>query len=305
MCFVVLDAGCLFPLTGALEVLRLANRELGEPRFVPIVTDAAGAPSRFLLHDGNGAQAHLLETQKLDYCFVVASEPGSNCISPLLLNHLRRSHRFGMIIGGIDAGVFELATSGFLAGKRCSLDRRFMACFREKFTKVTALESLFEIDDRCITSAGGIAAAEMMLWLTGQWLDRRHAEAISRQLQLGCVRPAGQEQPHQPTVSLMVRTRSVRRAIEMLEDTNCPGITPVEVAHRLGISVRQLERLFKRHLGVTPGRFLREVKLRRANQLLTYTDLSTTEVAISVGFTSVSHFSRLYKRQFGITPAGR
>lgn len=75
-----------------------------------------------------------------------------------------------------------------------------------------------------------------------------------------------------------------------------------ELAAAAAVSVRQMERLFSRHFGISPKRHYQKVRLQRANDLLVQTDLAIAQIAITTGFAAVSHFSKCFKVQFGFSP---
>ncbi|MEP4420704.1 MAG: helix-turn-helix domain-containing protein, partial [Nitratireductor sp.] len=77
----------------------------------------------------------------------------------------------------------------------------------------------------------------------------------------------------------------------------------VELAKGAGLSVRQVERLFLRHLNMTPGRYYMRLRLERARELLRQTNLPILDVAIATGFTSHSYFAQSYRLQFGRLPS--
>ncbi len=77
------------------------------------------------------------------------------------------------------------------------------------------------------------------------------------------------------------------------------------IAGALGISTRQLERLFRHHLGTSPKRFINQTRLTRARNLLVQTDQSITEVAVACGFTTPSTFSKVYRAHFGVSPVAQ
>ena len=79
----------------------------------------------------------------------------------------------------------------------------------------------------------------------------------------------------------------------------------VQLAKSAGLSVRQVERLFLRHLTVTPGRYYMRLRLERARELLRQTNMPILDVAIATGFTSHSYFAQSYRLQFGRPPSRR
>ena len=75
------------------------------------------------------------------------------------------------------------------------------------------------------------------------------------------------------------------------------------MADDVGLSSRQVERLFQNHLNSTPGRYYLKLRLKRAKYLLQQTSLPILDIAIACGFTSASHFSKCYREGFNCTPS--
>ena len=76
-----------------------------------------------------------------------------------------------------------------------------------------------------------------------------------------------------------------------------------ELARAAGVSVRQLERLFVEHLGVTIHRHYVLLRLGHARTLLRQTGLSLSDVAAECGFADPSHFARVYRSRYGSSPS--
>jgi transcriptional regulator GlxA family with amidase domain len=93
---------------------------------------------------------------------------------------------------------------------------------------------------------------------------------------------------------------SVLRAMETSIETPRPRAA---LARAAGISLRQLERLFHRHVGHGIHAHYRWLRLERARQLLRETTLPVLDVALATGFASASQFARAYGRAFGEPPS--
>lgn len=91
-------------------------------------------------------------------------------------------------------------------------------------------------------------------------------------------------------------------AIEAMECHIEDPLTQSDLAAVVGLSPRQLERLFRRYLNETPTRYYLELRLQRARRLLLETSLSVLDVAMCCGFVSASHFSKCYRNFFKRTP---
>ena len=87
-----------------------------------------------------------------------------------------------------------------------------------------------------------------------------------------------------------------------MEDSIDDPSPPSVIAREVGISGRQLERLFGRYLNCSPKTYYVDLRLQKAQRLLVQTALSVTEIAFATGFNSPTHFARTYKVHFGVTP---
>jgi len=88
-------------------------------------------------------------------------------------------------------------------------------------------------------------------------------------------------------------------------ENNLDEAIPVnEIAGHLAISIRQLERLFRRNLKTTPGRYYLQLRLASARRLLTRTNRPISDIAAACGFVSLAHFSSRYHAAFGVSPRG-
>ena len=91
-------------------------------------------------------------------------------------------------------------------------------------------------------------------------------------------------------------------ALALMEANLGEPLPTEEVATLVGVSRRQLERLFKQHLDTLPSRHYLELRLARAQRLLQQSSQSILQIGLSCGFSSGPHFSNAYKSHFGHTP---
>ena len=75
-----------------------------------------------------------------------------------------------------------------------------------------------------------------------------------------------------------------------------------ELARRVGLNYNQLIRGFKEALGILPFEYLRTVRLEKAYNLIAGRDCNITEAAFSVGYASLSHFTKSFRKEFGMNP---
>ena len=143
----------------------------------------------------------------------------------------------------------------------------------------------------------------MATHLIEQHLGRAVAQKASQVLLFDRERSGSDTQPH-PPLSESVREPRVRRALLLRADLTRP-VAIAFVADELGVSVRQLERLCRDHVGMGPASLYRQLRMRYAHWLVENTDRSVTEIAIEAGFADCAHFSRQFKDAYGLSPSTR
>ncbi len=98
-------------------------------------------------------------------------------------------------------------------------------------------------------------------------------------------------------------SESLRRAVELMENNLEEPLELDQLADYVGLSRRQLDRLFQRELATSQHRYYLELRITEARRLLQHSALSITEVAVACGFASSNHFSRCYRDYFGHSPS--
>ena len=199
-------------------------------------------------------------------------------------------------------GAYLLARAGLLDGYRCTIHWENIASLREEFPAVIVSDDLFVIDRDRITSAGGQAATDMMLKL----IEQRHGNAIAAHVseQMLCDRMRGTSDRQRIPLHLSIGTNQPKltEAVTLMEANIEEPISLDELSNYVGISRRQLERLFQKHLNCVPTRYYLNLRLNRARLLLLQTSKSIVEIALACGFISAPHFSKCYRDLFGIPP---
>jgi transcriptional regulator GlxA family with amidase domain len=215
---------------------------------------------------------------------------------------LQRAARQGIAVGGVCTGPLVLARAGLLRGYRCTIHWENVEGFVEEFPDHDITATLFEVDrDRC-TCSGGTAPLDMMLHLIAQDQGTDLALSVAEQMLHAIMR-----HPHAPQrMSLRYRTgisHPKLLAVIAQMEAHLESPLPMEQhAAAVGLSTRQLERLFRSYLGKPPSRYCMELRLRRARLLLMQTAMPILQVAVACGFTSASHFARCYRELFGRSP---
>lgn len=300
--FLLVDGFAMMSFASAIEPLRAAN-VLAGLRLYEWVTIGVDS-HEVAASTGLAVHAHHLVGADidLDTLLVCAGGNPATFADRATLQWLRRLARRGIRIGGVSGGPFILARAGLLDGYRCTIHWEHLPAFAESFSELNVRRSLYVIDRDRLTCAGGVAALDMMQALITEQHGRRLADAVGEwflqteiRLGAGAQRRSLQERYDTSNARLLA-------ALELMEKHIEDPLDRRSLSDAAGISVRQLERLFATHLGKTLDRHYHDVRLDRARTLLRQTTLSVSEIGVASGFKSASHFSRIFKGQFGYAP---
>ena len=217
---------------------------------------------------------------------------------------LRSAAKRNVILGGIDTGAFILAHVGLLEGYIATVHYEHIDAFQELFPHANISEALWVIDRRRVTCCGGAAALDLALHLIQQSHGSALANAAARYVFAPTARGHGALQyPEEAEPLGNSVPKSVRAAIRVMEANLETPLPIAEVCQHVGLSQRQLDRMFASFVRKTPALYYRDIRLDRARGLVTQTDLTMAEIAFASGFSSQVHFSRAYKDRFGFPPS--
>lgn len=303
--FLLIDNFSHLAFSCAIEPLRIANRVAGRTLYRWRLASRDGVSAVCSNRAVTLVDMGLAPPGRVERLIVVSGDHVQQAGTPDIIAYLRRERAAGTPIGAICSGACVLASAGFLDGQAAAVHWEYHDVFAELFPEVRLVRGVFVADAKFITAAGGTASADLMLHLIAAEHGTDLATAVADQMVYNTVREATAEQ----RVSLQSRhgTRNpcLMRAVTLVQENLEEPLPPARIAGALGISTRQLERLFRHHLGTSPKRFINQTRLTRARNLLVQTDQSITEVAVTCGFTTPSTFSKVYRAHFGISPVAQ
>ena len=229
-----------------------------------------------------------------------------NYFNPALGRWLRALQGQGVTLGAIDGGAFILAQARVFEKmpKHTPVTMHWgsHSAFQERYPRIALSSALFEINDDCISCAGGISCIDLMLALIAQQHGRALATEISDWIILGRIRNQAQKQRMEVAPRHSVYNEKTIQAMELMQAHIEDIVSIDDLARLVGITRRQLERLFEKYLDATPSGFYMQLRLERARELLQQTGMGVTAVAVACGFSSASYFSRSYRAHFDISP---
>lgn len=300
--FLLVPEFSMIAFSAAVEPLRMANLLSGRTLYRWHVVTTDGGPvvaSNGLALEPDCAMA---EAPPVAVLFVCSGTNVRRTANKTILAWLRKLANRKAPLGALCTGSYLLAKAELLDGYRSTIHWENMASVHEEFPGLIVSSELFEIDRDRYTCSGGIAPLDMMLHLIGQQHGAPLAAAISEQFI--CERIRGRNDRQRIPLRLRLGTSQPKlvEAVALMEANIEEPMGPDELARHVGLSRRQLERLFQKYLSCVPTRYYLELRLTRARQLLLQTNLSIVDIAFACGFVSAPHFSKCYRDFFGRPP---
>ena len=300
--FLLIEEFSMIAFASALEPLRTANRiskkKLFEWEFLSLNNQ------KVFCSNGISIDTQNLNEEKLqtDILFVCGGINIKDKINKKLLAALRRVSRNGISLGSLCTASYILAKAGLLTNKKATIHWENLSGVREEFPDLVFTNNLYEIDIDRFSCSGGTSSIDLMLNIISGMHGNDLAKNISDQLIHERIRLPNDFQRMNLRSRLGVSHPKLLNAVSIMEENLEEPLSQKELAFKSNISLRQLERLFKKYISKTPNQYYLKLRLERAQNLLMQTSMSILSVALASGFNSSSHFSKCYKVQFGFSP---
>ncbi len=303
--FLLLPQFSMMAFSAALEPLRAANRVSGKALYAWSLCSPDGDAVSASNGISVGVQGPLAALERPDMLLVCVGLDALQLTlaHPRLKGQLRQLASHGCTVGGVSGGSFPLAEAGLLDGRRCTVHWEYAELFARRYPRARLLPDLFVVDEGVFTCSGGTAALDLMLHFIREHHGADLAAAVAEQF----IHPRIREQDDGQRMDSGLRYRithpRLADAVRLIASALDEPLALAAVATRVGLSARQIERLFAQQLGTTPGQFHLGLRLARGRQLLRETAAPVRAIAEDCGFDSASHFSHAYKRLHGCRPS--
>ncbi|NOE32870.1 GlxA family transcriptional regulator [Ruegeria sp. HKCCD7318] len=300
--FVLLDKFSLLSFASALDSLRIANRMADQELYTWTLSGEGGGTVKCSAGTEFKLDSDLEELQRDDVVLICGGVNVQTATTKRVLNWVRREARRGLRIGGLCTAAYTLAKAGLLDNKKATIHWENSDSFIEEFDEVELTKSVFQVDGNRMTTAGGTSSIDLSLKLIADDFGEELANAVADQMIYSSIRTDQDTQRLSTPTRIGVRHPKLSQVILMMEKNIEEPISPSILAKDVGMSTRQLERLFRRYLSRSPKRYYMELRLHKARNLLMQTDMSVINVALACGFASPSHFSKCYRAHYNTTP---
>lgn len=222
------------------------------------------------------------------------------CISSWIRSNAKDIRR----IASVCTGIYALAPTGLLDGKRVTTHWQYAADLARRFPKLKVdPDAVYLGDGHVYTSAGVTAGIDLALGLIEEDFGSEVALSVARYLVVYLKRSGGQEQYSDP-LRLQIGAADQFSSLTSWMMANLRGDLSVEaLAARVSLSRRHFTRSFRKAFGTSPADYVDSLRLDEARTLLSVPHASIEEIAAAVGFGSSDVFRRAFVRRFGISPS--
>jgi AraC family transcriptional regulator, glycine betaine-responsive activator len=305
--FILVPQFSMIAYASAIEALRHANYVGDRPIYEFSTYSVDGEPvmasNGMYVQVGSPLEDAGAGAGKLDMMFICSGVDVNQYAHRDILKHLRRLSTHGTQVGAVCTGSYILAKAGLLDGYRCTIHWENLSSFAEEFPDIEIIAELYEVDRTRYTCAGGTAAIDMMLHLITSHAGHKVAAAVADQMIHHRIREGSEGQRMALRARLGVSHPKLLAVISEMEENLEAPLNCGDLASNVGLSTRQLERLFRKYMDQAPTRYYLKLRLDRARYMLLQTSMPILDVALACGFVSASHFSKCYREYFKRTPS--
>jgi transcriptional regulator GlxA family with amidase domain len=293
-------------LVGPMQVFNSVNRLAGRPIYtIDVVTNAED-----LTVAGEGGVLSFVARQRFDQVdgatdsVLLVCGLGTRTVRDAELSAWLRKMAAGVRrLGAVCVGSFLLAEAGLLNGRRATTHWKFGRELASRYPDVRVEhEPLWVRDGNIFTSAGISAGIDLALAWVEEDCGAALAHEAARELVLFLRRPGGQAQVSVSLASQASQMSSIRELQIWIAEHLDDRLTVEQLADRMGMSVRNFERVFTREVGTTPSQYVLQMRVEAARRLLERTENGLKQVASHAGFGSVDVMRRAFVRLLGTTP---
>ncbi len=289
-----------------VDTLRLAGDELDLSRRVTADWQVLGS-TRLLITSSCGVQvaptSDFVDPSRFDYVVVVGGLlKTEKPIDAETERFLKEAARKKVPLLGVCTGTFILAEAGLMDDHETCVSWLHYNEFRERFPDLKVRsDRLYSLERQRGSCAGGSSAVDLAATIVRRHISKDAERNALEVLQVERARGIHDIQPRRP-LAIECDDSRVKAALILMESQRGNRIPIKRLAEAVGLSRRQLERLFKDELNMSLGTVYKKIMLDKAKTLVQGSTMPLVDIALEFGFHSASTFSRNFKRNFGMAP---
>ncbi len=294
--FLLFDQFSNNSLGNCLEPLRACNSFTTTPIF----------QWQFLTIDGQSVQSSsglpilpsgaLSNMKRCDYLYVITSYDYIKHDTQKSRVALQKAAKLADAVVGLDTGAWLMAAASLLIGRSATIHWDIFDSFVERFPFINAKRKRVIEDNNRITCAGAMSSFDLSLFIISKHLGQSSKvdiEAFFMHRDASLTTYIPQHNTRDPLLN---------KALDLMHSQIENPLSRIELAKQLSCQAKTLDRRSIVEFGVTLGQVYRHIRLSAAQQLVTSTTLSISEISLRCGFHNPSAMARAYKARFGLSP---
>ena len=207
-------------------------------------------------------------------------------------------------VAAFGSGAYLLAQAGLLQGRRCAVHWRIADDLQQRYPQVRVeTGALFVQDGNCLTAAGASASIDLALKMIGDDFGALVAMLVARVMIISRMRTGEQPQLSAELRAQVAATPRVATVADWMIKNIDRKPSVAGMAERFAMSERNFSRMFVREVGISPRKFLEQIRIESARRWLVGSTLPIGQVAVRSGFSSGEHLAQNFKKLMGSTPS--
>ncbi|MGK2740766.1 GlxA family transcriptional regulator [Tepidicaulis sp. LMO-SS28] len=304
------DNAQILDITGPMQMFAAANDLFPEaPPYEVVLVAEKKTPLRTngglkLVPDRRFADFTPAEIKRIDTLLVAGGEGTREAMeNTALLAFCAKAAKTARRAASICSGAFILAELGLLDGKRATTHWESLGRFEKRYPAIDVdKDAIYVRDGKTWTSAGVTTGIDMALAMIEEDCGHETALAIARRHVVYMIRPGGQSQFSAQLMAQSVPQGRLAALMQWIIDHPGEDLSVTALAARANMSERTFARSFTAETGVTPARFVMQVRLEHARQRLEQAKETVEQIAHQSGFSNPEHMRRAFQRFLNVSP---
>ena len=301
--FLLINGFTLLAFSNIIEPLRMANYVSEQRLYSWVVTgfDSDKTSSSSDIEISHTAQLDYLLTCEL--VFVCGGHQTNYLGSRKLITLIQRLAVRNIALGGLCTGALALAAAGLLKKQAVSLHWENISVAQESYPGVIFNDQIFTIAPQLYSCSGGACALDMTLHIINKHHGHHLVSKIQDMFIITSIREPTYLQ-HMPKPKILSSSyTNVINAITLMKANLEEPLSGEDIAHHIGLSSRQLQRIFNKNFSRSPQQYYVQLRLEHAKYILKHTTLPISQIVLASGFIDNSAFSSTFKKYYGMTPS--
>jgi AraC family transcriptional regulator, transcriptional activator FtrA len=291
----------LFEFSIAVEIFGLPRPEMG-PSWYGFQIAGIGTPPFKTTGGISLRPEHGLESLKGADTIIITGRIDPS--PPHLIEALISAYGRGARLMSICSGVFTLAATGLLDTKRATTHWRYTDELKARYPAIHVIPDVLYVDEgQILTSAGSAAGIDLCLYLVGRDYGAQAANQVARTLVVPLHREGGQAQFIQKAVALTHDGKRLGPLMDQIRQTLNHPYSLTQLAKMAGMSKRTFLRRFEESTGLTPAKWLLNIRIQYARDLLETTSQPIEVIAKGCGLGSPHNLRHHFREYLKTTPS--